>query len=148
MNISFFQKRLPRRILLAAGASALLVGCAVSSQGAPETADAPAASTMSETESTAKPPKVGDTAPDFELDALNGGKVKLSEMVEKGPIVLVMLRGFPGYQCPICTIQVAQLLGKSKELAAAKANVLLVYPGPAEGLKAHAAEFVQGKDIP
>ena len=69
-------------------------------------------------------------------------------MLKKGPVVLVMLRGFPGYQCPICTVQVGQLMGNADDFAAAKANVILVYPGPAEGLKAHAKEFVQGKAIP
>ena len=92
--------------------------------------------------------KVGEAAPDFELGAISGEKVKLSEMLKPGPVVLVMLRGYPGYQCPICTVQVGQLMGKAKQLADAKANVLLVYPGPAEGLKAHADEFVRGKNMP
>jgi peroxiredoxin len=94
------------------------------------------------------PPKIGDTAPDFELKDLKGASIKLSSMVEKGPVVLVQLRGYPGYQCPFCTLQVGQLLQKSEKFAAAKASVLLVYPGPAEGLKAHAEEFVRGKDVP
>ncbi len=94
------------------------------------------------------PPKVGDTAADFELDALDKGKVKLSDAVKKGSVVLVVLRGFPGYQCPICTNQVGSLLGKAKQFIAAKTQVIMVYPGPAEGLKAHADEFVQGKTLP
>ncbi len=94
------------------------------------------------------PPKVGDTAPDFKLTTPGGDEVQLATMLKQGPVVLVVLRGFPGYQCPICSKQVGTLIGKSKELAEKKASVLLVYPGPADGLKEHAAEFVRGKTLP
>lgn len=96
----------------------------------------------------AQTPRVGETAPDFELEGLKGNKIKLSTLVKQGPVVLMMLRGFPGYQCPICTAQVGQFLNKAKELEKAGARVLMVYPGPADGLKAHADEFVRGKDMP
>jgi thioredoxin-dependent peroxiredoxin len=43
---------------------------------------------------------------------------------------------------------VGQLILKAKQLADAKAQVLLVYPGPADNLKARADEFVSGKDMP
>ena len=96
----------------------------------------------------AQPPKVGDIAPDFGLNDLKDEAVRLSILAEKGPVVLVVLRGFPGYQCPICTVQVGQLIGKAEPLKQANARVLLVYPGPSEGLKARADEFVRGKDLP
>ena len=95
-----------------------------------------------------EPPKVGDTAADFELNALGKGKVKLSSLTKNGSVVLVVLRGFPGYQCPICTQQVRELMQRSKQFSAAKTQVVMVYPGPAEGLKQHADEFVQGKALP
>ena len=98
--------------------------------------------------SAAEIPKVGSKAADFELEALAGGKTKLSTLLKKGPVVLVVLRGYPGYQCPLCTKQVAELMGKAKAFSEANAQVLLVYPGPAENLKQHADEFVQGNDIP
>lgn len=148
MNTSFFEKNQPRRLLLAAAATALLTGCTGATNGDADTTKASPKPAAQETAVASKKPAVSDIAPDFELDAINGQKIKLSEMTDKGPVVLIMLRGFPGYQCPICTVQVGQLMGKAKEFAHAKANVLLVYPGPAQGLKAHAAEFVQGKDIP
>jgi len=94
------------------------------------------------------PPKVGDTAPDFKLATPGGEAVQLATLQKQGPVVLVVLRGFPGYQCPICSKQVGTLIGKSKELAGKKASVLLVYPGPADGLKEHAAEFIRGKTLP
>jgi thioredoxin-dependent peroxiredoxin len=103
---------------------------------------------MASTFALAEPPKVGDKAPDFEWTALDKGKVKLSALLKKGPVVLVLLRGYPGYQCPFCTKQVGSLMGKAGKFDDAKAQVVLVYPGPADGLKAHADEFIQGKDIP
>ena len=86
-------------------------------------------------------PKVGDTAADFTLTGLDGKTVRLSDETARGPVVLLMMRGWPGYQCPLCTKQVAQFIGKAKDIDAAHAQVVMVYPGPAEGLKAHADEF-------
>ena len=96
----------------------------------------------------ASPPAVGDVAKDFALDALSGGKVKLADAADKGPVVLVVLRGYPGYQCPICTRQFAEYLTKADAFKAAGATVLFVYPGPPENLKGRADEFVKGKDYP
>ncbi len=132
----------PRRTFLAAAALSLLSGGLLCSFSVAQTAVP-----VTETKATL-PPRVGDTAPDFELDELKGAKVKLSTLAAQGPVVLVMLRGFPGYQCPICTAQVGSLINKAREMEQAGARVLLVYPGPADGLKAHADEFVRGKDMP
>lgn len=96
----------------------------------------------------AAPPRVGDAAGDFTLKTSAGEAIRLDSLREKGPVVLVVLRGWPGYQCPMCTRQVAQFMGKSDDLAAAKAHVLMVYPGPADHLKDHAEEFVSGKTLP
>lgn len=93
-------------------------------------------------------PAVGDEARDFELSGIDGKKVKLSSLTSEGPVVLVVLRGFPGYQCPICNKQVSGLLRSAKEFKGAKANVVLIYPGPAGDLKKHAQEFVRGKTLP
>jgi peroxiredoxin len=94
------------------------------------------------------PPKVGDKAADFTWTGLDGGKVRLSAVNKKAPVALVVLRGFPGYQCPVCNTQVGGLIARAGDLAARKTEVILVYPGPADGLKAHADEFVRGKQIP
>ena len=96
----------------------------------------------------AAPPAVGDVAADFTLDRLDGGAVALSGLAEKGPVVLVVLRGYPGYQCPICTRQFAEYLRRADDFAAAGAGVVFVYPGPAAGLKQHAGELVAGKQFP
>jgi alkyl hydroperoxide reductase subunit AhpC len=93
-------------------------------------------------------PRVGERAPDFSADALEGGKIKLSQVTKSGPAALIFLRGYPGYQCPLCTMQVAELLRNASKFATAKAQIILVYPGPADNLKAHAQEFVTGKSLP
>lgn len=95
-----------------------------------------------------KPPAVGETARDFELKDLAGKKQALAKIAGDGPVVLVVLRGYPGYQCPVCTKQVAQLVANAEKLQAAKARVILVYPGAAEKLTAHAEEFLGDRKLP
>jgi peroxiredoxin len=65
-------------------------------------------------------------------------------MRERAPVVLVMLRGYPGYQCPMCTRQVADLRAQAGEIRKAGAEVLLVYPGPA----ARAKELLGASPLP
>ena len=143
--------KLTRPLLFAVTATALFAGCtpAPAQDEAPDamTADAPAPD-AAVPDTAPVTPAVGDTAPDFELTSLSGEQITLADTLQKGPVVLVMLRGYPGYQCPFCTAQVGGMINKAKALADKGANVLLVYPGPANGLKDHASEFVQGKDIP
>lgn len=98
--------------------------------------------------SVAQQPKMGEKVAPVTWEALNGGKVSLASLTKQGPVVLVVLRGYPGYQCPICTAQVASLMSAADQFAGQKAQVLLVYPGPSDGLKQHADEFVSGKQIP
>lgn len=95
-----------------------------------------------------KPPVVGDAAPDFTLKTTGNETVKLKKLLEKGPVVLVVLRGFPGYQCPACNKQVGQFLGKAKDFEAAGANVVFVYPGPMKNLAARANEFLGDRKLP
>ena len=93
-------------------------------------------------------PKVGAEAKDFELPVLGGKTAKLSDLVKDGPVVLVVLRGNPGYQCPICSTQFAGFRKQADGFKAAGAKVVFVYPGPSDMLKDKAAEFVKGKDYP
>jgi peroxiredoxin Q/BCP len=94
------------------------------------------------------PPAVGQKAPDFSLQTPGGETVALSKELAERPVVLVVLRGWPGYQCPICTRQVGEFVARSADLERAGARVILVYPGSAERLKEHAEEFAQGKGLP
>lgn len=96
----------------------------------------------------AAPPRVGDPAPDFALNTLDDQTIRLSELTATGKVVLVVLRGWPGYQCPLCTRQVQDYIASASGFASAKARVVMVYPGPAADLKAHAAEFLKDKQWP
>ncbi len=74
--------------------------------------------------------------------------VQLSEVTTKGPVVLVVLRGYPGYQCPYCSRQVQDFIANAQRFAELGAHVILVYPGPPRDLKGKAAEFLVGKQLP
>lgn len=95
-------------------------------------------------------PKVGEKAPDFTLKTLDDQTVRLGELTAKGNVVLVVLRGWPGYQCPICDRQVQDFIRLKSDFAEAKSQIVFVYPGPATDLKAHAEEFKKwkGKEWP
>jgi peroxiredoxin len=93
-------------------------------------------------------PKVGDIARDFVLQTMGGQRLRLSDELARGPLVLVVLRGWPGYQCPFCTRQFGDYLRNAERFASRSARVLFVYPGPAEGLSQHAVAFTGGKPMP
>ncbi len=90
----------------------------------------------------AQTPAVGAKAPDFTLSTPVGKPVSLASETGRGDLVLVVLRGFPGYQCPYCQKQVHDITDHAQEFAAKGAQVLLVYPGPPAELDAHAKEFL------
>jgi peroxiredoxin len=94
------------------------------------------------------PPTIGEKAADFTLSTVQGKSVRLSDVLVKGPVVLVVLRGYPGYQCPYCNRQVQDFILKSQGFADAGARVLLVYPGPPQDLGAKANEFLADKRLP
>jgi peroxiredoxin len=93
-------------------------------------------------------PKVGDKVPDFTLADGGGKSVSLSKLTSAAPVTLVVLRGYPGYQCPICSMQVADLVKHADELKSAGAEVVLVYPGPPKDLGQRAKEFMKGRSLP
>lgn len=93
-------------------------------------------------------PKVGDVAKDFELKTVTDEKIKLSDEWSKQDVVLIVLRGFPEYQCPVCNKQVGQFLNEADQFRKMGAHVIFVYPGPSKVLKERAQEFVKDKTIP
>jgi peroxiredoxin len=93
-------------------------------------------------------PMTGEMAPAFRLKTIAGDAVELASFTAKSPVVLVMLRGYPGYQCPWCTRQVGEFAGHAAEFAAKGVRVVMVYPGAVAGLEQHAKEFLANKEWP
>ena len=50
--------------------------------------------------------KIGDKAPDFDLPNANGKSVRLSDLLQKGPVVVAFYRG--GW-CPFCNLELRAL---------------------------------------
>ena len=94
-----------------------------------------------------EPPAVGSKATDFSLTSLDGKSIRLSEELQHGPVVLVLLRGWPGYQCPFCVRQYGDFIRNRAALEASGARVLWVYPAQSDVQK-HAEEFVAGLEVP
>jgi peroxiredoxin len=93
------------------------------------------------------PPAIGAKAPDFTLTAVDGKSIQLSTELQNGPVVLVLLRGWPNYQCPFCVRQYGDFIGHRQELAATGARVIWIYPGTAD-VKQHAEAFVANAEAP
>jgi thioredoxin-dependent peroxiredoxin len=96
----------------------------------------------------ATPPEIGAKAPDFTLTNANGKQVRLSELTAQGPVALIVLRGYPGYQCPYCNRQAQDFVHNAQAFEQAGVRVVMVYPGPPQDLNARAAEFLQDKSFP
>ncbi|MEW6236547.1 MAG: peroxiredoxin family protein [Candidatus Omnitrophota bacterium] len=94
------------------------------------------------------PPVVGEKALDFSLPTLDKKTFQLSKQLTKGPVALVILRGWPGYQCPICATQVGKFIARADDFRSVNARVAFVYPGPADHLVEHAEEFFSRQNIP
>lgn len=88
-------------------------------------------------------PAEGAKAPDFTLSTPTGKAVTLSTEQKGHDLVLVILRGFPGYQCPYCVKQVHDFAEHASDFAAKNTKLLLVYPGPPAELDQHAKEFLE-----
>ena len=69
--------------------------------------------------------KLGQKAPDFTLNNAFGKSVKLSDMLKKGPVVLVFYRG--GW-CPYCNLHLKVLQESLPEFKKHGANLLTVTP--------------------
>ena len=93
-------------------------------------------------------PKEGTLLKDFSGMTMNGGSFQLSKAVEKGSVVIVMLRGFPGKQCPVCSTQVAGYIAKAQEFEAQRNTpVVFIYPGEVNNLDKRAKEFTAPLEV-
>ena len=90
----------------------------------------------------AETPDVGAKAPAFTLSTPEGQPVHLSALTAKGPVVLIVLRGYPGYQCPYCQLQAHEFMAQADKFAAKGVELLLVYPGPPAEVSQRATEFM------
>lgn len=101
-------------------------------------------------DNTVAPPAVGDSAPAINLSTPGGETVSLAEVLEEQKAVVIFLRGFPGYQCPLCSRQIREFIAKAEEFEKAGASLVLVYPGPGpeELLQQKAAQFLEGVELP
>ncbi len=91
----------------------------------------------------------GDMAVDFTLPIVSGtGELTLSEEYLKGPVVLIVLRGYPGYQCPLCSRQVGELVTAADKIGEVAKRVIFVYPGEPDQLEQHAEEFMGKTALP
>lgn len=90
----------------------------------------------------------GEKAIDFTLKTVGGEKVNLFDLNKENPVVLVVLRGWPEYQCPACSRQVGQYLANNESFKKLNAKLILVYPGPSAVLQEKAKEFAEDFNFP
>jgi peroxiredoxin len=79
--------------------------------------------------SAAATPGVGQRAPDFTLSTPNGEQLTLSSLNTRENVVLIVLRGYPGYQCPFSQLQFQSYQQTAAQFAALGTQVVFVYPG-------------------
>ena len=139
------------KISLVTVTSLLLSGCSSSQTNEEAQLQNSATTSMASNETATSEnatPAVGSVAPDFELKTLGGANFSLRQAVENKETLLVVLRGYPGYQCPICSRQVADFIVHQEEFKEENVQVVMVYPGPVEGLEELAEEFLANKNWP
>jgi len=69
--------------------------------------------------------KVGDEAPDFDLDSLDGTEYDLHDLLKKGPVVISFYRG--GW-CPYCNLELRALNKIYPEIKAKGAELIAISP--------------------
>lgn len=94
-------------------------------------------------------PGIGQRAPDFELPLVGQKKfLSLREQYRNGPVVVIVLRGYPGYQCPTCKNQFNAVVNRAKALSSESKCVVLVYPGNADQLEKNSKRFLGSRKLP
>src|SRR5215469_12469558 len=94
-------------------------------------------------------PSIGQRAPDFTLPAIDGSSFSLSQLTANSRLVVVVLRGYPGYQCPFSQPQFQNYVQSAAQFAALGTQVLFNYPGPnGSDLSTDAANLVGSQSLP
>jgi|SRR5215472_6715310 len=94
-------------------------------------------------------PSIGQRAPDFTLPAIDGSSFSLSQLTANSRLVVVVLRGYPGYQCPFSQQQFQNYVQSASQFASLGTQVLLVYPGQdGKDLAADATEMTGSQPLP
>ncbi len=93
-------------------------------------------------------PGVADHAPDFTLPTPGGAALQLSSLTAGGRVVLVVLRGYPGYQCPYSLQQFNDFQQSAAQFAAFNTQVVFIYPGSSSNLASEANSFVPASSMP
>ncbi len=93
-------------------------------------------------------PGVADHAPDFTLSTPGGASLQLSSLTARGRVVLIVLRGYPGYQCPYSQQQFNDFQQAAAQFAALNTQVLFIYPGASANLASEASAFAPTKSLP
>jgi len=78
--------------------------------------------------------KAGDSAPDFDLPELAGGKLSLTGLLAEGPLVINFYRGA---WCPYCNLEMQALQAALPDIEAAGGRLIAIAPETA----AHAGEI-------
>jgi len=68
---------------------------------------------------------IADTAPNFQLSNIDGAKVSLEKLLEKGPIILSFYRGS---WCPYCNLELKALQAEIPEFNALGAQLVTISP--------------------
>ncbi|MEM1254723.1 MAG: peroxiredoxin-like family protein [Cyanobacteria bacterium P01_H01_bin.21] len=91
---------------------------------------------------------VGDMAPDFELPDATGKQVRLSELLNQGPVVINFYRG---EWCPYCNLELRAFQALLPEFKQAGANLVAISPElPDHSLSVsekHSLEFAVLSDV-
>lgn len=68
---------------------------------------------------------IGDKAPDFTLNDVNGNRINLNQLLEKGPVILSFFRGS---WCPFCNIELQALQRHYPEFYKLGAELVTIHP--------------------
>ena len=93
-------------------------------------------------------PGVTDHAPDFTLPTPGGDALQLSSLTASGRVILIVLRGYPGYQCPYSLQQFNDFQQSAAQFAALNTQVVFIYPGTSSSLASEANAFAPANSLP